>query len=650
MKKIIKEKLISGLLKEGAGKDILLEELSFLIEREIQVGQSLEKKLNNVNKPYADKLLNFLKSNNISDNANIDSIDYSEDDDKTLTAYSKDKEGNIKGRKYKVGKLLNYLGLKLDEFKGYELEDLISHLKRGTIEDFKLVDGKDILWAYHCDNYDEGETMGSCMRYESAQSYLKIYTENPDSVKCLVLINPLNNKVRGRALIWHTDADRFFMDKVYLTNNQYRNLFLQYAEQHGYETRTRSTVTLENADFDEYPFMDTFEYLNKDDNTLMTDNDRDESTVRLNDTGGNANSAGEYIELGSHAGETVDEDEAYYLSYRTPYGYVEGFAHQDDVFSYNDGDYLDEDGIRLVNGDFVFKYDEDNAYIEITQGDYSGRYGDIDNTIMLNVDYYGDDEWAYNDRDVVQLYGEKYGDDDNPYALKEDTVPLFDNKYGEGEYAFHKDSTRVVLKDYGYVWVLTDDLNDLGDYEILRQESFNNKTKKLIKELTRDKLLKLTENVINDDELINIAKWGLTGEYSTSGCWDDNDDDLDSAIECAVGDFKQALNKPYPIELGNIPDQPIIYRLVNLENVNDLDKENLGYSWFSNIKLIESPEFYQLLPHLKQHDKVYILKGVTSKDNIDMSRTLWERSIQWFENEIVIKDPKQIKLIEIKKK
>jgi len=165
----------SLLLASNPSKGVLLEELSLLIEREILVGNSLVRKLNNVNKPYADKLLSFLKSNDVSDKTNIVGIDYTENDDKTLTAFYKDADGKEKSRNYKVGKLLISLGVNLSDFKGYEIEDLISHLKKGTTEDFKIVDGDDILWAYHCDNYDEGETMGSCMRYESAQKYFGIY-------------------------------------------------------------------------------------------------------------------------------------------------------------------------------------------------------------------------------------------------------------------------------------------------------------------------------------------------------------------------------------------------------------------------------------------------------------------------------------------
>ncbi len=178
---------IKKLLNEKVNKLLLLEELSLLIERELAVGTALTNKLEKIDKEYAKTLLDFLKSNKISDKVTIDSIDYTSDDDKTLTGYFKDREGKTKARKFKVGKLLNYIGIGVDRFKGYELQDLISNLKKGSLPEgleFRVFEGDDILWAYHCDNYYEDETMSSCMRYDYAQKYLSIYTENPDSVKC----------------------------------------------------------------------------------------------------------------------------------------------------------------------------------------------------------------------------------------------------------------------------------------------------------------------------------------------------------------------------------------------------------------------------------------------------------------------------------
>ena len=165
----------------------------------------------------------------------------------------------------------------------------------------------------------------------------------------------------------------------------------------------------------------------------------------------------------------------------------------------------------------------------------------------------------------------------------------------------------------------------------------------------------ITNNNFNlsDNELYQIAKWGLTKTYTESGCWDDNENDLESAIECVIGDFKIYLSTDYPIELGNIPNEPVIYRIVRLKNINDLDKNKLGNSWFSNPKQYERSEFYDMLDYLKAYKtsegETYLLKGKVSIDNIDVRKTLWERTTQYWENEIVIIDDSNIELLDITK-
>ena len=72
--------LIKKLLNEESNKFLLFEELSLLIEKELTIGSSLKKKLNNINKPFADKLLGYLSSDKIPDKVTIDSIDCSEPD------------------------------------------------------------------------------------------------------------------------------------------------------------------------------------------------------------------------------------------------------------------------------------------------------------------------------------------------------------------------------------------------------------------------------------------------------------------------------------------------------------------------------------------------------------------------------------------
>ncbi len=499
--------LIKKLLRENIDetkKSLLFEELSLLIEKELTIGPSLKKKLTNINKPFADKLLQYLTSDKIPDSVTFNAIDYASDDDKTLTVSFKDRDGNDKSRKFKVGKLLDYIGVPKNEFKGYEIEELISYLKQGTIEDFKVVQGEDILWAYHCNNYDEGENMGSCMRYEKAQEYLKIYADNPNEVKCLVLINPNNGKVRGRALLWHMDNDQYFMDKVYMTNDGYRNLFNLYKEKHNLSNRANSSVTLENGGkYDTYPYMDTFKFYTPDENILTTDTLND-GTIKLEDTGGGHSDAGVYIELGSHAGDSVDEDEALYLSYRTPNGYVDGYAHLDDVVFINDGAYLQDDCINTYYGESVFRYDDDNYIVELTAGRHKGEYAKLDDAIELENNYYGDDEYITTDDEYIGLDDDIY---EIPFALSDDTIQTYNDKiiikddairlyephYGEYNYAHPDDATKVNIIGHGEAWVLDDDLDEFKDNGLIESNMINksegiSETKLIIKRLLRGKL------------------------------------------------------------------------------------------------------------------------------------------------------------------
>ena len=152
-------------------------------------------------------------------------------------------------------------------------------------------------------------------------------------------------------------------------------------------------------------------------------------------------------------------------------------------------------------------------------------------------------------------------------------------------------------------------------------------------------------NNLTEEDLYEISKWGLEGEYEYSGCIDEED-----PILCGLEDFKQFLSKPYPEELGNFPNNPIIYRIIKLNDIDDLNKVNLGHSWFSNPNQYKKDCFFDMLDYIKpgrNNPNIYLLKGQTNVSNVDIQRTLWERSTQWCENEIVIIDDTKIELLSI---
>lgn len=151
-------------------------------------------------------------------------------------------------------------------------------------------------------------------------------------------------------------------------------------------------------------------------------------------------------------------------------------------------------------------------------------------------------------------------------------------------------------------------------------------------------------NTLSDKDLEDIAQWGLNGEFDFSAC---------ESVECVVKSFKESLSVSYPEGLGNVSNELEIYRIIRLKDEKDLNISNLGKSWFSNSKQYNKPEFFDSLSYLKDKktDKgeIYLLKGLTKISNVDIPRTLWQRSITFFENEIVIKNPSQVKLLKINK-
>jgi hypothetical protein len=220
-----------------------------------------------------------------------------------------------------------------------------------------------------------------------------------------------------------------------------------------------------------------------DDKTLMTEYDDEESTVKLEDTQGNTQEAGEVVTLGSREGETFSVDVVQWLSYQTPTGNVEGYAHEDDC-TYLDGSvYLDEDVVEVRDADgnreLIFKYDVEKPYVELTYGSYEGEYALYDDVVKLNIEEYGDDVYALNDDEVIMLSEEKYGDEDN-YALTKDAKQLFTVKYGDDKYALADDVELIKVKDSyhirGLVAILKEDLanlGDLGEYSVVSYDDLN---------------------------------------------------------------------------------------------------------------------------------------------------------------------------------
>jgi len=447
-------RLKSIAINEGSNK-ILTEEqklnklgtLLLMMEKEIKVGDNLTKKLNTINSDFSKKLIAFFNSNDIKDDAEIEYVDYDKNNEKLFTIGYTDRNGNPKTRLTKINTLLKYLGSTIQDIKDYEVEDLINHLKQVDTNQLKEVTGNDILKAYHCANYDEGETMGSCMRLDAAQEYLKMYTDNPNEVSCLVLINPENDKVRGRALIWHMDNNQYFMDRVYTTNKEFDTFFNNYADEKSISRRANSTITLENGgDYDYYPYMDTFKFYTPYHSLLSTD----DGELELQDTNGGSSEA--YTFYSGIHGVNIPEDDAIYSKH-----YSDWIRRSDAVNTWDDKWVLDDDAVRLDAGEHKDEYALDEDAVK----DYEGDWITLEEGYILDA---GEYKGAYALGDyIVELYGKK------GIALRDESVELNAGKYSD-EWCLRVDA-HVLLEGEEIYGIISDD--DMDDYDGVKYVDFN---------------------------------------------------------------------------------------------------------------------------------------------------------------------------------
>lgn len=168
-----------------------------------------------------------------------------------------------------------------------------SNMFKATVEAhskiLKFVSGDEIIHYYNCENYaKQGGTLGgSCMNSPSKGKYLKLYSNNSEKVKMLVLYpEDVRDKIIGRALVWTLDEPegRQYMDRIYTANDSDQYLFIEYAKSHGYlykssqsygwdydiidgKDGSRSSLVMKvqlkpDVHYDYYPYLDTMQFYN----------------------------------------------------------------------------------------------------------------------------------------------------------------------------------------------------------------------------------------------------------------------------------------------------------------------------------------------------------------------------------------------------
>ena len=185
---------------------------------------------------------------------------------------------------------------------------------------FKVVEGSEIKAYYLYSSYAErngGSLHASCMKHNSCQSFLDIYSKNPDVCKMVLLFDSEEfaegdyydqNKIVGRALLWDISGHKL-MDRIYTINDEkYQFYFKQWATKNGYLFKTQQNwfntkyfeklgsdkqkieleLDLKYKSFDYVPYMDTFKFMDYD-GVLYNYQPEGKDFYTLTDTGGRKN-------------------------------------------------------------------------------------------------------------------------------------------------------------------------------------------------------------------------------------------------------------------------------------------------------------------------------------------------------------------------
>jgi|LakMenE01Jun11ns_1017448.scaffolds.fasta_scaffold9958435_7 hypothetical protein len=309
-----------------------------------------------------------------------------------------------------------------------------------------IVKGDDIKKYYLEDNYsnygkqsdgNNSDIFASCMRYESCQDYLDIYSLNEKQVSLAVILTD-SERVKSRCILWHPDSETTYYDRIYAVNNEINMSMQNCLEKLGYINISNKniikpfisrdiTIKLQYGqhDLDYYPYADTLccldghyisnrgeENLQETDGSLVN-NEEDSYYCDCCDSNHDSDDDFNRITRGRRQEEYVCE-----RCWVTDYN-GDIILRNDSEDTYHDGICHENDVICLYNGIHCHC---DNA-IELYDGDYAYQ----DDSNLLKSEYHdvyfirGDDNFIYveEEDDWIKEKELEYDEETSTYKLLE---------------------------------------------------------------------------------------------------------------------------------------------------------------------------------------------------------------------------------------
>lgn len=277
-------------------------------------------------------------------------------------------------------KLLVENGIDSKSIVAKELEEIVNSLKaRYTVEgSFEVVSGSDITKYYLFEKYDETFNLGtlenSCMRHSGlCQEATLLYAEN-ENCEMVVLKSPEGDFIRGRALLWKDRHGKKWLDRIYACDHV-QAAFKQFAHSNGWPHKSHQdscvgdwvfpngkqayeAVFIEmDTDYRPLPYMDTFYHIT--DSHCHNDEDSPYDYYAQSEPG--QDDDGVYDDI---TGNYIFEDDAVYIDNRDIY------THVDNAFycGLEDGWFLNEDGVRLSNGNMAWAESSEIVFSDSSNG------------------------------------------------------------------------------------------------------------------------------------------------------------------------------------------------------------------------------------------------------------------------------------------
>lgn len=311
---------------------------------------------------------------------------------------------------------------------------------------FSLLKNTEIPSVYEMDRKEgDGSLNNSCMNGDS--EYLDIY-KYCNQLSILILKNNDDN-LCGRALIWKISDDITLMDRIYVTDDFMYDKFLSYCNAQNWwrkrdyksydnkdafinpdgEEITKSFKIFTNTDYDNYPYIDTFQY--GDDGSLNNSGDGEYTYNNTDGTreGGEDDHAGEvYDDIN---GEYIDEDNAIYIE-NGERQYRDRYCHVDNCVCVGDDWY----------------YEDDDNIVEVGNTWYTK---DDDNICEIDGEYHLVDDCTYCERDNCHYLSDDcvYCEDDEEDVLRDDAVEIDDKWYHKESNLIFEHNGKYYLEDAG---------------------------------------------------------------------------------------------------------------------------------------------------------------------------------------------------------